>query len=344
VAPTELKRLARRLMRPLTSPLDGRVADVNRRVGDTAARVDRLEESLGTFAEATAEASSFVGVELGRMASTLDQTHAELRELGLDAQERYYRRRLAESTDLPLEQLDPDLAAAINHAVGYRGFAAQAELWFNSPLTVELSEGAARLAGSNERIAEVPFAMMALGRLPDGARILDVGSAESSFPLSAASLGFQVTAVEPRGLPYEHPNLTTFAGRLEDLPAPEERFAAVFLVSTIEHVGLPAYGITPSGPVTPGAGADRETLVRLRGELLAADGLMVITTPYGPVGVTDFERTYDDEALARLLEGWEVLQRVNLTRRGALEWGVLDEGETVDEDGVAMIVARPAAS
>jgi hypothetical protein len=352
---SRIKQAARRLARPITSPIDGRVADINRRVADARQHVDaeaarlekrvaELEGAVGSFAEATTEATSYVGIELGRMAGALDGLGNVVRELGTAAQEEHHRRRLVDALELPLEQLDGDLAGVLNHAAGHRGFAAQADLWFNPPLTVELSEGHARLTTANERIAEVPFAMMALGRLEAGARILDVGSAESTFPLSAASLGFRVTAVDPRGLPYEHPNLETISARFEDLEAPAERFGAVFLISTIEHVGLPAYGIRPHGGVTPGDGADREMLDQIRTELIAADGIVVITTPYGAVDVTDFERIYDDAALVRLLEGWEVLERIDMTRRGPLEWDVLPDGETVDEDGVAMLVARPAAS
>jgi 2-polyprenyl-3-methyl-5-hydroxy-6-metoxy-1,4-benzoquinol methylase len=352
---SRIRRNVRRLVRPITSPIDGRVADINRRVDDARQHVDaegarlerrvaKLEEAVGSFAEATTEATSYVGIELGRLAGIIDGAERAIQEFGAPAQEDYHRRRLAESFELRLEQLDGYLAAVLNHAAGHRGFAAQADLWFNPPLTVELSEGRARLTTTNERIAELPFAMMALGRLGAGARILDVGSAESTFPLSAASLGFQVTAVDPRGLPYEHPNLETVSARFEDLKAPAERFDAVFLISTIEHVGLPAYGIQPHGEVVPGGGADREMLDRIRAELIGAEGIVVITTPYGRVDVTDFERTYDDAALARLLEGWEVLERIDMTRRGPREWNVLPDGGTVDDDGVAMLVARPVSS
>jgi hypothetical protein len=352
-----LKRLARRLARPLTSPIDGRVADINRRVEDARLHVDvegarldervaELEGVVGSFAEASTEATSYVGIELGRISGLLDELGRATHGLGEPGREEHYRRRLADAVDLPLDQLDGALAGALNHAAGHRGFAAQAELWFNPPLTVELREGAARLTGVNERIVEIPFATMALGRLPIGASILDVGSAESTFPLSAASLGYRVTAVDPRGLPYTHPHLATVAGTFEDLPAPDaaERFAAVFLISTIEHVGLPAYGVTPHGEVHPGEGADRELLDRVRRELLADGGMVVITTPYGYQRVTDFERTYDDGSLARLLEGWEVLERTIVSHSEPLVWNVPQTDGPTDDPGVAMIVARPAAS
>jgi hypothetical protein len=351
------KRLVRRLLTPFASPIDGRVADINRRITETreggdrlAGRVAQLEMAVASFAEASTESTSYVGVELGRIGGELSALQDSVAEfgrsidrLGERSREEHHRRRLVEAADLSLAELDGTLAGLLNHAAGHRGFAAQAELWFNPPVTVELSEGAARLTGVNERIVEVPFATAALGRLPTGARILDVGSAESTFPLSAASLGYQVTAVDPRGLSYSHPNLRTVAATVENLPAPPptERFDAMFLISTIEHVGLPAYGVTPHGEVLPGAGADLELLDRARDELLADDGIVVITTPYGRRGVTDFERTYDDDSLTHLLEGWEVLERVIVSQSQRLVWTVAQADAPLGDPGVAMVVARP---
>jgi hypothetical protein len=351
---SRIKQVARRLARPITSPIDGRVADINRRVADARQHVDaegarlekrvaKLEGAVSSFAEASTEATSYVGIELGRMTGAIDGLESGLRELGAAAQEEYHGRRLAEALELPLGQLDGRLAGVLNHAAGHRGFAAQADLWFNPPLTVELSEGQARLTTANERIVEVPFAMMALGRLEPGSSILDIGSAESTFPLSAASLGYRVTAIDPRGLPYTHPNLKTAATRFEDLETTDERFAAVFLISTIEHVGLPAYGIRPRGEAHPGRGADRDLLDHVR-DLLTDDGIVVLTTPYGARRVNDFERTYDDEALGRLLEGWETVERRVTVRHGDLTWEPVSGDVTADDVSVVMVVARPASA
>lgn len=234
-----------------------------------------------------------------------------------------------------------NLPRYFNHAAGHRGFVAQAELWFNPPVTVELSAGQARLAVVNERIVEVPFAMAALARVAPPARILDIGSAESTFPLSAASLGYQVTAIDPRPLPYSHPNLDSVARRFEDWQGPSGSFAAAFLISTIEHVGLPVYGMSTFGDADPATGADVAMLNRLS-ELLAHDGLLVLTTPYGPGGVDDFQRVYDDESLAKLLDGWTTLERRVVTRRDDVVWQPDGEEEAqLGRAGVVMILATP---
>jgi hypothetical protein len=354
-----LKRIARRVARPLTSPVDGRVADINRRVadaqrsvtavdsrvGDLALELGIYAQELGTYAIATTESDAYVGVEMRRLEETIDLLRAHIDEheariaASVDALEiKSYVERLARAAEAPLEQLDGAVANLINHSSGHRGFAAQAGLWFNPPVTIELSEGSGRLAAVNERIVETPFAFGALARLSPPARILEIGSAESTFSLAAASLGYLVTALDLHPLPYTHPNLESFAGPLEQWNPGQQRFDAAFLISTIEHFGLGAYG-EPIGP----DGADRTALSQVA-ELLSDDGFLVLTTPYGRARVDSLERIYDDEALAVLLEDWDVIDRRIAQRHGTGTW-ITGDPDTSNEEGhpgVVMVVATPS--
>jgi hypothetical protein len=358
--PSPLKRFARRIVRPLTKPVDGRVADINRRVDNTRSsvttmseRVDELTRELGAYAATAAESNSYVGVEMRRFEevfeaqrTSIDALKAHIDEhetrvlMRVDAlDDKNYVERLDRAAQAPLEQLDGAVANLVNRADSHRGFAAQAGLWFNPPVTVELGESHARLATVNERIVELPFALGALARVTPPARILDIGSAESTFPLSVASLGYQVTALDLHPLPYSHPNLESVTGRFEDWEPGSERFEAAFLISTIEHFGLGAYG-EPVGEDK----ADRAAIVRV-GELLNDDGFLVLTTPYGPAHVDALERTYDEETLAALLEGWTVLDRRIVLRRDARTW-IPGDRETDDvsegsQQGVVMVIAVP---
>jgi SAM-dependent methyltransferase len=345
-----VKRAARRLARPFLSPIDGRVADINRRVEGTKATFER---TFDAYSRSSAEASSYVGVELRRLQDELSGLHDEIARhseqlTGLQdlvaryverTQDEYYQLRLAQAAELPLERLDAPLAQLINFAAGYRGFYAQGGVWFNPPVEVSLSAGNAEAVQVSERIVEAPFAATALSRLERGARILDIGGAESTFPLSAASLGYRVTAIDPRPLPYSHPNLESHASLLEDWEAPSEPFAAAFLISTIEHVGLGAYGEPAYGSPEHGEGADVALLDRVRG-LLSPEGLLVLTAPYGAREVTELERIYDEESLNKLLTGWEVLERQIVARRNPLIWEA-DEKVVTGARGVVMVVASP---
>jgi 2-polyprenyl-3-methyl-5-hydroxy-6-metoxy-1,4-benzoquinol methylase len=345
--------IVRRLVRPFTRPLDGRVADINRRVTDVRLSITALGESvdvltreLGAYATTATESNAYVGVEMRRLQESLDALRAHIDEhegrvlKRVDAlEDKSYVERLNHAVDAPLERLDGAVANLLNRAAGHEGFAAQAGLWFNPSVTVELTEGHARLAGVNERIVEMPFALAALGRLKAPARILEVGSAESTFALSAASLGHQVTALDLHSLSYSHPNIANVIGRFEDWDPGAERFDAVFLISTIEHFGLGAYG----EPVA-GNDADRAAIARVA-ELLTDDGFMVLTTPYGPARIDDLERVYDEKALTALLKGWTVIHRHTVLRWDERTWLPEVPGGTSPTDkeqGVVMVVAVPA--
>jgi Caenorhabditis protein of unknown function, DUF268 len=343
-----------RLLRPLTAPLrwllDGRFADVNRRIADLRAIVEdqdaavrKLARDVEAHTTTQNEALSYTAIGLRRMEEALDasqraadvrqeQTLQELTEL----RERAYVERLDRVSRGSLSRLDGALASAINTANGHRGFAAQAGMWFNPPVTIELSEGGAAISDVNERIVELPFALGHLARLEPPARILGIGGAESTLALSAASLGYRVTVVDPQGVCYEHPNLTSVSRRLEEWTDAEgEPFAAAFLISAIEHFGLGAYGEQK----TTREHADRDALDRVRG-LLADDGLLVLTTPYGAAAIDDLERVYDDEALERLLTGWHVLERRTSVRTDRHTWLPGSDGSVA----TVLIAATPAAS
>jgi 2-polyprenyl-3-methyl-5-hydroxy-6-metoxy-1,4-benzoquinol methylase len=239
---------------------------------------------------------------------------------------------LARSQEGGIEDLDERGAAFLNYAGSHRGFAAQAGLWLNPAVLLEYGTSAVRLAGTNERIVEVPYALRALGAAPAGTRILDVGSAESTLAFSLACLGYDVTAVDPRGYPFEHPRLRVLAGGVEDLDEGGD-FDAVVCLSTIEHIGVEAYGQDAADR------ADLEAMRRL-GEVTKPGGLLVLTTPFGRPETTDSERRYDRAGLDTLLEGWEIQDLVYARRLDASDWTVENEAEDDGEQRVALVTAR----
>jgi Caenorhabditis protein of unknown function, DUF268 len=332
--------IARRLFRALMRPLDGRVADVNRRIegttstiADVRADMETLTHEVSVHAATATESNAYVGVEMRNVQDSLEALQERIGALT----DRDYAERMQRVVELPLDELDGTVANLLNQAGGHRGFAAQAGLWFNPPVTVEFHEGAVRIGDVNERIVEVPWAFSALARLDGGARILEIGSAESTFALSVASLGHRVTALDLHPLPYSHPNLESIVARFEDWEAPSEPFDAVFLISTIEHFGLGAYGEHAAGN-----DADRKTIERV-GTLLGAEGFLVLTTPYGSPQLNDLERVYDEAGLSALLDGWMVLERSIVAQVDSDRWVPLDDGEVVPGEGraVAMVVAVP---
>lgn len=143
----------------------------------------------------------------------------------------------------------------------------------------------------SEQIIENP---LVLRYLPEAAEsILDFGGVESTLPLTLCALGYRVTVWDQREYPFTHPNLQTIRQDIfEAQPDPELRFDAVVSVSTIEHLGLGAYGDreVPDG--------DRRGVAALW-SLVRPGGRMIVTVPAGRPAVQRGYRVYD---AARLKE------------------------------------------
>ena len=248
---------------------------------------------------------------------------AQLQGLGfLDLEGKRPGRRLGD--------LSTPVAAALNWAEGPEGYAAQAGVWFNPPVPVEHRSGEVGILLVNERIVEQPWVFAQIGTTRQ--RILDLGGAESTVALSLATLGHDVTVVDPRGYPLTHPNLSVAAVRLED-HEPAAPYDVALALSAVEHFGL--------GHYEPGAPSqdDRAALARLRG-LLRPGGRLVLTVPFAAqASADDFQRVYDLAGLAELLTGWHVEQQLAAWRSDRTQWRLGRCEEPLAERGVALVTA-----
>lgn len=228
--------------------------------------------------------------------------------------------------EIRLADIDQPTADVLNELGSHRGPLAEVGLWRNDPVVVEWRAGTARVGAVNERIVEQPFVHGALAGLPTGSRILDVGGGESLVGLGLASLGHRVTVVEPAGYPYEHPNLAVVEQTLDEVEV-DEPVDAVILLSAIEHFGIGAYA--NNGELD--ADADLAAMKRVR-DLLAPDGVVVLTTPFGPAAVNELERTYDVDRLRSLFDGFRIEQAVVASRQDDTTWTVT----ATDADGTGL--------
>lgn len=245
----------------------------------------------------------------------------------------YGRRR----ADGAVTDVDEDVAQLLNYAESHRGFAAQRSLWFNPPISLAYRPGDVEVVSANERIAEVPYVFRALAPLPRGSRILDVGATESTLAFSLASLGYRTTALDLRAYPLSHPQLEVVVGRIEEWDSEPGSFDAIVCLSTIEHVGLGAYG------AEVGASADSAAMKRMQ-ELVVPQGLLVLTAPVGRAATGENERTYDRVALEALLEGWDVEDFTVVRQEDPTTWRTVEGGDAWEQDGetrhVALVTAR----
>lgn len=349
--------LRKRLTWPIRRLLDPRFSDISERIWSARQALtteaentrfvvthevkESVSDLVGGYAVSNVETFSLVGEELrrleGRVEQLREQYHEHMKEtrtLAAAAADQTADLRLAAYEEGTLASLDPRIAGIINFSNSDRSYASQAGLWFNPPVGLRHRQGGVEVANVNERIVEAPFAFRALAGLADDARVLDVGASESTIALSLASLGYAVTAVDPRPYPIPHPNLTSVAAAIAEWDPPQARFDAVLCVSTVEHIGLGYYG----DPAADGRG-DLEALAAIR-RLIADDGRLILTVPYGTAGVDGFQRTYDAVGLAELLDGWDVRERRIVEETAPRTW---TEVEETSGHAVAMIVAVPAA-
>jgi SAM-dependent methyltransferase len=225
-----------------------------------------------------------------------------------------------------LEELGSRDATLLNRGESYEPFAAERGLWFNPPITLRYSAGDVEVRAINERIVEVPFVAAIMSRLPVGARILDVGCAESPVSFSLACLGYEVTGIDLHPYPLAHPRLTTVAGALEDWDAPDEQFDGVVCLSSLEHFGLGAYGELES------EGLDSIAMQRIT-RLAKPGATLALTVPFGKYRVTPLQRIYDMPAIKNLLNGWEIRDLRTALRGAAGQWQVVEGEADIDDPG-----------
>jgi SAM-dependent methyltransferase len=163
------------------------------------------------------------------------------------------------------------------------------KLGFSRPINLPLE---------STRIVEYPWV---LRNLPSEGKILDVGSTGSQLPVMLACLGYHVWTIDVRDYEYAvlSDNLHSVVGDIRRTGFPNDFFDVVIAVSTIEHVGLGRYG----DPVD--AEGDRNAIKETR-RIMANDGILLITVPFGKRSTTSLHRVYDENALLSLLKGFKI--------------------------------------
>jgi SAM-dependent methyltransferase len=309
-----VKRIARFVLWPVRRFFDPRFAG--------------LAASVEANTRATLDSAELLGRSLRDVQGLVEATRAEAEK----ASGAYFARLLSGKPS----DLDDKTAALLQHESGSEGLAAQSGLWFNPPVSLEYRPGEVALGTANERAAEVPYVFRGVAGLDPGARILDVGATESIVAFSLASLGYEVTALDPRPYGLEHPRLQAVVGTIENWDH-DGQFDAVVCLSTIEHIGLGAYGVEAAGE-----GADRAAMRKMF-ELTRPGGRLLLTTRFGQAGVGELERTYDRAGLEALLEGWELQDLTFVRRTGKSTWEVSEPQDEPGSELVALVTAvRPA--
>jgi SAM-dependent methyltransferase len=316
----------------LGTRLEGRLDEIDnsnsRAIDESRATVDAITESL-TFLNRNAKESAGALNAITQAGGRFDQLEGSLKRhdsrLGELVQS---LERHVTSVPQSLESLQARDAVLLNRGESYEPFAGERGLWFNPPITLRYSAGDVEVRDINERIVEVPFVFETIGILETGARILDVGCAESTVSFSLASLGYDVTGIDLHPYPLRHPNLTSVATPLEEWKCSDAYFDGVVCLSSIEHFGIGAYGEDQS------EGLDKVAMEMIT-RWAKPGAMMALTVPFGPYRVTDVQRVYDLETLNRLLEGWTIKDfRTALRLADGSGWSVVQGDRVFGSDEV----------
>ncbi|MBZ5544193.1 MAG: class I SAM-dependent methyltransferase [Acidobacteriia bacterium] len=247
-------------------------------------------------------------------------------------------------------QLPSKLAAFMGMAllialpVGQSGSPPQAndQLDLIHPLSFGVKDGRPAVTGCSERIVEVPFVHRNLP-YPFRGRLLDVGYRESEIIYETASLGFETWGIDIRPPLAEYPGVRYVQGDVIKYPFEARSFDVVILLSTVEHIGLMAYGNTAKDPE-----GDLHALQAVH-RILKPTGRLILTVPFGRRGGKDWYRVYDHQALRELLSrsGFSVETEDYWSKEGVrwipTPWSAAEKIDSVTHHvrAVASVLARP---
>lgn len=171
-------------------------------------------------------------------------------------------------------------------------------------LSIMLKNTSLYFGSWSQRAVEYPWVLQQLALLKPKVLVLDVGCAESLLSHELLARGYQVVGLDLRDYYWKAHNMLAVKRNVMDTGFPENLFDAIFMVSTIEHVGLSVYGqrtLYDDGDIRA---------MRELHRILKPGGILVLTTPYiggKPLRVNSFERAYNHEHLTSLIEGFQIL-------------------------------------
>ena len=158
----------------------------------------------------------------------------------------------------------------------------------------------------------------ALNHISSETKLLDVGSTGSLFPLKLAKKGHMVYSIDTRKYHEKHPNLTFINTDIKKTSFQDNFFDLITCISTIEHIGLSAYG-------DPKYDEGDKLAINEFKRILKRNGKLIITTPFaGEYTIMPLEksheRIYNYDKLMTLFKGWEILKEEFYIPKSKKNW------------------------
>jgi 2-polyprenyl-3-methyl-5-hydroxy-6-metoxy-1,4-benzoquinol methylase len=157
---------------------------------------------------------------------------------------------------------------------------------------------------NDERVVEYPYVFRRLRPLnPHTMKVLDVGCLDSRLAEALFQMGYEVTGIDIR----EYPDKHSFKFVKDDIRKTDfspDFFDQITCISTIEHVGLNAYGnkgLEPNGDLT--------AMIEIH-RILRPNGNLIVTVPFGCHKNDYWIRYYNRETVRALTRPFTVLEAV----------------------------------
>jgi len=190
----------------------------------------------------------------------------------------------------------------------------------------------------NERTVEVPFVLLNIG--PEKEKILDVGCSRSVLSILMAEQGHNVWGIDINDYGLNDLPFTFIKGDICKTDFQDNFFDCVVAVSTIEHIGIGAYGDSPD--------ENKEKLaIKEIFRILKPSGKFIVTLPYGKKSIGKDLRIYDEQSLNSLLEQFKIEKIKYYVKKGNA-WIECNKEDAKNEEwneknrnnAVVLVVAR----
>ncbi len=185
---------------------------------------------------------------------------------------------------------------------------------------------------STERVIEIPFCLNNIARTrvskKKSLKILELGDVIAK---KLASEGNDVLLVDLNPDSHTAANLRILKHDIAEVKLPTSSFDVVVSISSLEHIGLGAYK-------TPIFRNGDLVAMKILRDALKLDGTIIFTVPYGKASQTNFKRVYDQERLARLIQGLKETQ-VELWKFDRFKWRRSSEEEASLVDSSVSVCA-----
>lgn len=146
----------------------------------------------------------------------------------------------------------------------------------------------------SERGTEIPWVLKSIQHKEKKEKVLILGTCESLFSVYLATLFDDVYGVDIRRYNEKHPNLHVICADMMNLPFNANTFDVVISISTLEHIGLGAYGDPCSKRGDHIALEEIKRVIRDKGKVL-------ITVPAGrDYVVSNTERVYSPQEIENI--------------------------------------------